>query len=102
LWRRRIYMAATAALTYNRSEMSAGGSCTTRRPAEIAGSPGPSSTPEGPEDALAKPQARDPYTHQRVRRNGIVHEGQSVTPAEAVESLKIAEELCSYVIGFAP
>ncbi len=44
----------------------------------------------------------EPYTRHRVRRNAIVHEGQSVTAPQAAESVAIAEELCSHVIGFAP
>jgi hypothetical protein len=53
-------------------------------------------------DAISKAAFWEPYTRHRVRRNRIVHEGQSVTAQQAAESVKIAQELCTHVIGFAP
>jgi hypothetical protein len=53
-------------------------------------------------DSVNKAAFWEPYTRHRVRRNGIVHEGQSVEAPQAAESVQIAEELCGHVIGFAP
>jgi HEPN domain-containing protein len=38
------------------------------------------------------------YREHVVRRNGVMHEGSSVTRSEAEESLRVATEVCDYVI----
>lgn len=42
------------------------------------------------------------YREHAVRRNGVVHEGNSVTRAEAGESIQVALEICGYVTRLAP
>jgi len=43
-----------------------------------------------------------PYRGHLVRRHGVVHEGRSVSRAEAEESIEVAHDLCDHVTQRSP